>query len=107
MARRHLSLETLRVYNIDYVLDQDPEYVLIKRWVPEPEQDILWRHTRVVREQRTNSRLVLAIEDGKKKHHHHHLEPEFEWVRKKERRKSRSRSPAPAILTYLAGGRPA
>ncbi|KAI8629298.1 hypothetical protein F5Y19DRAFT_464798 [Xylariaceae sp. FL1651] len=100
MARRHLSLETLRVYNIDYVVDADPEYVLIKRWIPETEQDVLWRHTRVIREQRAG-KLVLAIEDKKK--HHHHLEPEFEWVRKKERRRSKS----PSILTYLAGGRPA
>ncbi|TGJ78109.1 hypothetical protein E0Z10_g10649, partial [Xylaria hypoxylon] len=73
MARRHLSLETLRVYDIDFVLDQDPEYILIKRWVPEQEQDILWRHTRTVREQRSG-KLVLAIEDGKK--HHHHLNPD-------------------------------
>jgi hypothetical protein len=79
---------------------QDPEYILIKRWVPEPEQDVLWRHTRVIREQR---QLVLTIDDGKKHRHHHHLEPEFEWVRKKERRRSKS----PSILTYLAGGRPA
>jgi hypothetical protein len=50
MSRKHLSIETLRVYNIDYVFDevsstctffqtradkkQDPDYVLIKRWVP-------------------------------------------------------------------------
>ncbi|RYP77533.1 hypothetical protein DL771_001106 [Monosporascus sp. 5C6A] len=39
MARRHVSLETLRVYNIDYLIDEDPDYVLIKRWVPEEEQD--------------------------------------------------------------------
>ncbi|KAI1327568.1 hypothetical protein F5Y16DRAFT_399349 [Xylariaceae sp. FL0255] len=103
MARRHLSLETLRVYDIDYTLDTDPNYVLIKRWVPEQEQDVLWRHTRVVREQR-EGKLVLQIEDKKdSRRHHHHLEPEFEWVRKKERRRSKS----PGLLTYLAGGRPA
>ncbi|KAI1336399.1 hypothetical protein F5Y15DRAFT_205864 [Xylariaceae sp. FL0016] len=101
MARRHLSLETLRVYNIDYVVDPDPDYVLIKRWVAEPEQDILWRHTRTIREQRSSGKLYMAIED--KKHHGHHLEPEFEWVRKKDRRRSRS----PSLLTYLAGGKPA
>ncbi|RYP11318.1 hypothetical protein DL764_000136 [Monosporascus ibericus] len=38
-ARRHLSLETLRAYSIDYKLDLDPDYVVIKRWVPEPERD--------------------------------------------------------------------
>ncbi|KAF7514760.1 hypothetical protein G7054_g15026 [Neopestalotiopsis clavispora] len=141
MARRHLSIETLRVYNVDYQMDnvsycpsssvsegkshdtyrkayllkhdanhisplQDPEYILIKRWVPDAEQDILWRHTRIIREER-NRKLIMTIEDKPKKHKHHHhgaaLEPEFEWVRKKERKRSRS----PGLLMYLAGGRPA
>lgn len=80
--------------------------MLIKRWVPDAEQDVLWRHTRIIREER-NRKLVMTIEDKPKKHKHHHhgatLEPEFEWVRKKERRRSRS----PSLLMYLAGGRPA
>ncbi|KAI8956982.1 hypothetical protein F5Y11DRAFT_353046 [Daldinia sp. FL1419] len=106
MARRHLSLETLRTHNIDFQLDADPDYVLIKRWVDEPEQDILWRHTKIIREKRSSSthsgKLIMSIEDNKKHRHHHHLEPEFEWVRKKERRRSRS----PSLLMYFAGGRP-
>ncbi|KAI0478667.1 hypothetical protein GGR56DRAFT_332495 [Xylariaceae sp. FL0804] len=104
MARRHLSLETLREYQIDYVLDpNDAEYVLIKRWVAEPEQDALWQHTRWVREsrQRGGHRVVLQIEE-KERRKHGHLEPEYEWVRKKERRRSKS----PGLLTYFAGGRP-
>jgi hypothetical protein len=78
--------------------------VLIRRWVAEPEQDMLWRHTRLVREQRAG-KLVMTIDDKPKhKHKHgHSLEPEFEWVRKKERRRSRS----PSLLMYLAGGKPA
>ncbi|KAK8095427.1 uncharacterized protein PG998_002058 [Apiospora kogelbergensis] len=100
MARRHLSLETLRVYGMDYVLDQDPEYVLIKRWVTEPEQDMLWRHTKIIREERSG-KLIMTIKD--KEHRHKHLEPEFEWVRKKERRRSKS----PSLLMYLAGAKPA
>jgi len=80
---------------------QDPEYILIKRWVPEWEQDNLWKHTKYIREKRT--KVVLAIEDGHKKHHHHHHEPEFEWVRKKSERK---RSKSPGLLMYLAGARP-
>lgn len=74
MARRHLSIETLRAYNIDFQLDpvsrrhqaplkthisnfvhQDPDYILIKRWVPETEQDVLWRHTKIIREKRSSS----------------------------------------------------
>jgi hypothetical protein len=78
---------------------------LVKRWVPDSEQDMLWRHTRIVREERAR-KLVLTIEDKPKKHKHHHgatLEPEFEWVRKKERRRSKS----PSLLMYLAGAKPA
>ncbi|WQF85119.1 hypothetical protein CDEST_10133 [Colletotrichum destructivum] len=99
MARRHLSIETLRTYHVEWELDVDPDYVLIKRWVPEWEQDTLWRHTRSLREKRS-SKLVLEIED-KKPHKH---EPEFEWVRKKSDRK---RSKSPALLMYLAGAKPA
>lgn len=81
---------------------QDPDYILIKRWVPEWEQDALWKHTKLIRQQR--NKVVLQIED---KHHHHHKkessEPTFEWVRKKERRRSKS----PSLLLYLAGAKPA
>ncbi|KAE8448395.1 hypothetical protein EG329_009459 [Mollisiaceae sp. DMI_Dod_QoI] len=53
MSRRHLSIETLNRYRIDYELDQlDSEYILIKRWVPEYEQDFLWSHTKEIRERR-------------------------------------------------------
>ncbi|KAI8950036.1 hypothetical protein F4801DRAFT_590656 [Xylaria longipes] len=90
MARRHLSLETLRIYDVDYVIDTDPEYVLIKRWVPESEQDILWQHTRLIREQRA-AKLEIAVEDGEKKSHYgNHAEPGFERIRKKERKGAES-----------------
>ncbi|KAE9368956.1 hypothetical protein N431DRAFT_428661 [Stipitochalara longipes BDJ] len=52
MARRHLSLEALRKSGIDYEHDMDPDYVIIKRWVPEWEQDVLWNETRAIRERR-------------------------------------------------------
>lgn len=101
MARRHLSLETLRTYEIDWQYDPDPEYVLIKRWVTEAEQDMLWHHTHYLREQRAG-KLMLTIDD--KKPHRHHLDPEFEWVRKKEKKeKKHSRSRSPSVLMYLAG----
>ncbi|ERT00210.1 uncharacterized protein SPSK_09204 [Sporothrix schenckii 1099-18] len=100
MARRHLSIETLNYYHIDFDYDQDPEYILVKRWVPEEERQFWWQHTKTIRE---NRKVVLKIEDGGKHHHHHHLEPEFEWVRKKERRRSRSKSPG--LLMYLAGAK--
>lgn len=113
MSRRHLSIETLNRYRLDYEFDQvknhqslremqytntrqDPDYVLIKRWVPEYEQDFLWSHTREIRERR---KPVLVAIEGKK---HHHSEPEFEFVRKKEHKRKPSPSP---LLTFLAGGK--
>jgi hypothetical protein len=78
---------------------QDPDYILIKRWVPEYEQDFLWAHTRQIRESRQP--VLLAIED--KKHHHRHEESEFAIVRKKKHERRPSPSP---LLTFLAGGKP-
>jgi hypothetical protein len=114
MSRKHLSIETLNRYRIDYEWDtvsaelneypkrankvQDPDYILIKRWVPEYEQDFLWAHTREIRERRAP--VLVAIE-GKKKHHEHH-ETEFEFVRKKKHERKPSPSP---LLTFLAGGK--
>lgn len=98
MRRQHLSIETLRTFRIDYDLDTDPEFILIKRWVPEWEQDQLWKHTRIIREKRVSSGRTLMVEEKRSSRR----EPEFEWVRKKERRRSKS----PGLLMYLAGGRP-
>ncbi|KAK2609052.1 hypothetical protein QQS21_002422 [Conoideocrella luteorostrata] len=98
MARRHLSIETLRTFHIEFDLDSDPDYILIKRWVPEWEQDQFWRHTKYVREKRSST---LLIEEKKNRR----LEPDFEWVRKKHDRK-RSKSPG-GLLMYLAGAKPA
>lgn len=75
--------------------------MIIKRWVPEWEQDAFWKHTKLVREKR--SKLILSVDD-KKHHHHRHRSSDFEWVRKKS---DRRRSKSPALLMYLAGARPA
>ena len=138
MSRRHLSVETLKEFRIDFEYDkmvripfpspslpfsqthtntsQDPDYVLIKRWVPEYEQDFLWEQTKRLREGRAREdrRLVIerpapsqpliefvTIEDNKKKHHH--KEPKMQLVIEKKR--ERSRSPAPAFVRWAAGGR--
>ncbi|KAH8759290.1 hypothetical protein BGZ57DRAFT_708636, partial [Hyaloscypha finlandica] len=50
MSRKYISIETLNRYRIDYEWDQDPDYILIKRWVPQYEQDFLWTHTKQIRE---------------------------------------------------------
>ncbi|PVH72791.1 hypothetical protein DL98DRAFT_66400 [Cadophora sp. DSE1049] len=52
MSRKYLSVETLVQRSVDFEQDADPEYLLIKKWVSEPEQDLLWEHTRLLRERR-------------------------------------------------------
>lgn len=81
--------------------------MLIKRWVPEWEQNMLWEHTTKIRlVKKKEEKVVLQIKD---KHHHHHYDDDanFEWVRKKDRSHSRRRSKSPSLLMYLAGARPA
>ncbi|KAJ3499311.1 hypothetical protein NLG97_g435 [Lecanicillium saksenae] len=97
MPRKHLSIETLRHFKVEYDLDTaDPSaYVIIKRPVPEWEQDHFWKHTKYIREKR------LIIED--KRHHHRHKSDIELVVRKKERKRSKSPSP---LLMYVAGARP-
>ena len=74
---------------------QDPDYVLIKRWVPEYEQDFLWSHTREIRERRNTLYTIEA--KGKK-----HDEIESEFTRKTKRERKPSPSP---LLNFLAGGK--
>ncbi|KAF5616778.1 transcription factor Cys6 [Fusarium tjaetaba] len=82
MSRRHLSLETLREYDVNYEFDADPDYVLIRRWVPEWEQDRMWKHTRTIREKRAETLInETPTRSG---------EREYEWVRKKDRRRAKS-----------------
>jgi hypothetical protein len=128
MSLKHLDIETLYYFKIDWEYDpvsafylssqrrkrpvtnhppQEPGYILIKRWVPEYEQDQLWAHTRqirIVREhEHADHKVVLKLED--KKHHKKHKDDDnFMWVAKKSDRK---RSKSPGLLMYLAGGRPA
>lgn len=71
--------------------------MLIKRGVPEYEQDSLWSHTKEIRDRRRP--LLFSIESKKK--HHHHGDVDFEFVGKKEYRGKPEPSP---LLTFLAGG---
>ncbi|KAK0646808.1 hypothetical protein B0T16DRAFT_414282, partial [Cercophora newfieldiana] len=49
ISLRHLDIETLVFYRIDFEYDQEPGYVLIKRWLPEWEHEMLWEHTQKTR----------------------------------------------------------
>ena len=87
---------------------QEPGYVLVKRWVPEWEQDMLWEHTRKIRimrgKEKSDHQVLLSIDDGKKHRRHRSKDDDgFMWVHKKTERK---RSKSPGLLMYLAGGRP-
>ncbi|CAM1510793.1 Fc.00g083060.m01.CDS01 [Cosmosporella sp. VM-42] len=69
MSRRHLSIETLNNFNIPFEDDADPDYVLIKRWVPEWEQDQLWANTKRIRESRSK-----GLEIDGRRHHDYKIE---------------------------------
>ena len=101
LSRRHLSIETLNQLNIDYVYDKDSDYILIKRWVPEHEQEFLWKHTSELRNARhlheSAQTAIYAIEDKKLRH----SEAKFEWVRKKDK----TRTSPSSLLTYLSDSR--
>jgi hypothetical protein len=60
---------------------QDPSYILIKRWVPEYEQDFLWNHTLELPE------LRALQQQGKR---YNNKDDEFEIVRKHKRKTSPS-----------------
>ncbi|KAL8694365.1 MAG: hypothetical protein Q9218_001002 [Villophora microphyllina] len=82
--RRHLSPDTLDAYGLPWEWDdRDSNYIVIKRWINENDQDKLFEHTRKLREQRllTNTAVELKKENGKLK-----------LVREKSPHRERSRS---------------
>lgn len=108
MSRRHIEIETLDYYGIKYEFEDD-EHVIIKRWIPQWEQESLWDHTKAIREARTQhykDSKVISTKGDRRHHHHHHLlpEPELQVVRKKSRSRSRGRSKSPSrAVMYIAG----
>ncbi|KAI9677096.1 MAG: hypothetical protein M1817_006935 [Caeruleum heppii] len=67
ISRRHVSIESLRVYGLPWKYDDhDPDsFVLVKRWVPEAEQELLWDHTRRLREDRSYRNRRLGLQQAK------------------------------------------
>ncbi|KAL8929804.1 MAG: hypothetical protein Q9208_000948 [Pyrenodesmia sp. 3 TL-2023] len=82
--RKHLSPVTLDAYGLPWEWDdRDSNYIIIKRWITENDQDKLFEHSRKLREQKllTNETLELKKENGKLK-----------LVREKSPNRQRSRS---------------
>lgn len=82
--RKHVSPETLDEYNLPWEWDErDSNYIVIKQWIPEGDQIILFDHTKKLREKKmiTDSTVELKRERDN-----------LLLVRKKSPGRSRSRS---------------
>lgn len=91
---------TLAVTNL-----QNPEYIIVKRWVPPEEQKELWSLTRVIRGDREKVTTTLTVEDRGHSHSHHRHKSGDGLVLVRKTKRERSRSPSVSVLSYLAGGR--
>lgn len=81
---------------------QNPDYIIIKRWVPPDEQKELWSLTRVIRDDREKVTTTLSIEDrSRHRHRRDKSRDNLVLVRKTKRERSRS----PSVLMYLSGAR--
>jgi hypothetical protein len=80
----HLSIDTLVYYDIPYEIDpQDSNYIIILREMDIKETDILFEHTRRLR-QRNSERLLIEERASDK--------PDYAWVRRRKTpKKSESR----------------
>ncbi|KAI9771574.1 MAG: hypothetical protein M1839_002767 [Geoglossum umbratile] len=57
MALKWISVRTLKRYDLPYKIDEDdPSTVIVKRWVPEYEQEFLWDHTYKLRKREKRRR---------------------------------------------------
>lgn len=78
---------------------QNPEYILVKRWVPKDEQNDLWSLTKVIRGERERVTTTLHVEDRTHGHHRSKSrDKNLVLVRKKH-----ERSRSPNVLMYIAG----
>ncbi|KAL8795228.1 MAG: hypothetical protein Q9195_002239 [Heterodermia aff. obscurata] len=82
--RKYLSPDTLDLYNLPWQWDdvsnarspseaqanvkkRDVNYIVIKRWIPEHEQDILFEHTQSLREGRRQTSALVEIKKEREK----------------------------------------
>lgn len=82
IKREHIALETLKYYDLPWEYDRhDRDFIIILQEMDENETNVLFAHTRRLRERTT---LTIEARKGDK--------PEYAWVRR--RSKSRGKSPA-------------
>ncbi|KAI9839925.1 MAG: hypothetical protein M1819_000117 [Sarea resinae] len=101
--RKHIMIETLQEYGLPWEWDAfDPNYILIKQWVPENEQMILFEHTRRIRETR---RTIQMAEQQQQQQQQQHLQQRDDiiYVAKKAPAKKK-KIPAKAGLFDLMWG---
>jgi len=79
MSRRHLSIETLNKYRIDYEFDVDPDYILIKRWVSTSHSDNIVKNPaadfvdfRCQNSSKTSCGATPVRSESEDDHDHHH-----------------------------------
>lgn len=60
VERKHMSEQTLDVYKLPWKEDpRDPNFILIKKWIDEDGQEILFEHTRKLREAKMATESLL------------------------------------------------
>ncbi|MCJ1382164.1 hypothetical protein MMC17_005276 [Xylographa soralifera] len=78
--KKHVDIETLDFYQYEWHWDdKNPDLIIIRQWVPEHEQEMLFEHTRKRRE----TRLLITRTELKKEHNQLLLVRKKEHVRKK------------------------
>lgn len=82
-------------------MPQNPEYILVKRWVPKEEQNDLWSLTKLIRGGREEVTTTLHVEERGRHHRSKSRDKNLVLVRKKHEHRSKS----PNLLLYMAGAR--
>ncbi|KAL1896472.1 hypothetical protein Cpir12675_002761 [Ceratocystis pirilliformis] len=117
MHRSYISVKTLIAFNIDFLFDQDPNYIIITREVPEWERACLWEHTSTLREEHSSyydKKRYRSTSRGREQYRHHRHRS-YSRTRKykisdntKEQashKRNHSKPRSPSLLMFLAGAR--
>ena len=101
VSRDLLSVDTLIYYDIPYELDsEDPKYLIILRDMDKKEMDILFEHTKRLR-QRSDRRSRVVIEEKREKT----SKGDYVFVSRKPKRVSTSAEPRYETFRYVESSR--